>query len=84
MVDTSDPSETPPTCSGLFAGTSELERSEYETGALPPRIFLFQRNLERACRTHADLLEQIRVTLYHEVGHMLGFDERGVAELGLE
>jgi predicted Zn-dependent protease with MMP-like domain len=84
MIDTSDPSETPPDMLGLFAGTSELERSEYETGALPPRIFLFQRNLERTCRTHAELLEQIRVTLYHEIGHMLGFDERGVAEMGLE
>jgi len=84
MVDTNDPSETPPDMLGLFSGHSELDRSEYETGALPPRIFLFQRNLERACRTHAELLEQIRVTVYHEIGHMLGFDERGVAELGLE
>ena len=84
MVDTSDPSETPPDMLGLFAGSSELERSDYDTGALPPRIFLFQRNLERACRTHAELVEQIRVTVFHEVGHMLGFDERGVADLGLE
>ncbi len=84
MVDTSDPSETPPDMLGLFAGESELERSDFDTGALPPRIFLFQRNLERACRTHAELVEQIRVTLFHEVGHMLGFDERGVAEMGLE
>ncbi|HEV8112688.1 MAG TPA: metallopeptidase family protein [Planctomycetota bacterium] len=84
MVDTSDPAETPPDMLGLFAGASELERSEYETGALPPRIFLFQRNLERACRTHAELIEQIRVTVFHEIGHMLGFDERGVTELGLE
>jgi predicted Zn-dependent protease with MMP-like domain len=84
MVDTSDPSETPPDMLGLFAGESELERSDYDTGRLPPRIFLFQRNLERACRTHGELVEQIRVTLYHEVGHMLGFVERGVAELGLE
>ena len=84
MVDTSDPSETPPDMLGLFAGESELERSDYDTGRLPPRIFLFQRNLERACRTQAELIEQIRVTLFHEVGHMLGFDEHGVAELGLE
>lgn len=84
MVDTSDLSETPPDMLGLFAGESELERSDFDTGALPPRIFLFQRNLERACRTHAELVEQIRVTLFHEVGHMLGFDERGVAEMGLE
>jgi predicted Zn-dependent protease with MMP-like domain len=84
MVDTTDPSETPPDMLGLFAGASELERGDYETGALPPRIFLYQRNLERACRTHAELVEQIRVTLFHEIGHMLGFDERGVAGLGLE
>ena len=84
MIDTSDPRETPPDMLGLFAGESELERNDFDTGRLPPRIFLFQRNLERACRTHAELVEQIRVTLFHEVGHMLGFDEHGVAELGLE
>ena len=84
MVDPSDPSGTPPGMLGLFSGDSELERTEFDTGALPPRIFLFQRNLERACRTHDELVEQIRVTLFHEIGHMLGFDEEGVAEMGLE
>ena len=55
-------------------------------------IFWFRRDLrladnpalERACRSHDELVEQIRVTLFHEIGHMLGFDEEGVAELGLE
>jgi len=84
MVDPNDPSGTPPGMLGLFSGDSELERTEFDTGALPPRIFLFQRNLERACRSHDELVEQIRVTLFHEIGHMLGFDEEGVAELGLE
>ena len=84
MVDGTSPAETPPDMLGLFAGTSELERSDYDTGSLPPRIFLFQRNLERSCRTQPELVEQTRVTLFHEVGHMLGFDEQGVAELGLE
>jgi len=84
MVDPSDPSGTPPGMLGLFSGDSELERSEFDTGTMPPRIFLFQRNLERACRTHEELVEQIRVTLFHEIGHMLGFDEEGVAGMGLE
>jgi predicted Zn-dependent protease with MMP-like domain len=84
MVDPHDPSGTPPDMLGMFAGDSELERTEFDTGALPPRIFLFQRNLERACRTHEELVEQIRVTLFHEIGHMLGFDEEGVAGMGLE
>jgi predicted Zn-dependent protease with MMP-like domain len=84
MIDRADPGETPPDLLGLFVGASELERSEYETGALPPRIFLFQRNIERAARDRGELVEQIRVTLFHEVGHMLGFDEEGVTALGLE
>ena len=84
MIDASDPGETPPDMLGLFVGASELERSELSSGVLPPRIFLFQRNLERACGDHDELVEEIRITLFHEIGHMLGFDEEGVAALGLE
>lgn len=84
MVDVEDPGETPPDLFGLFVGSSQVERSEYDNAALPPRIFLFQRNLERAARDRDELVEEIRVTLFHEVGHMLGFDEEGVAAMGLE
>ena len=46
-------------------------------------IYLYQRNLERSVRDEAELREEIRVTLYHEIGHLLGFDEHGVEDLGL-
>lgn len=75
--------ETPPDLLGLFLGASMLERSE-DLPELPPVIHLYQRNLERAAADEDDLREQIRVTLYHELGHLLGFDEDGVADLGLE
>lgn len=84
MVDLAEPFGTPPDMLGLFVGASELERGEGDSGELPPRIFLFQRNLERAAKDREELVEQIRVTLFHEIGHMLGFDEDGVTELGLE
>jgi predicted Zn-dependent protease with MMP-like domain len=84
MIDESDPSETPPDMLGLFVGASELDRSAYDSSSLPPRIFLFQRNIERASRDPRELVEETRVTLFHEIGHMLGFDEAGVAALGLE
>lgn len=82
MIDASDPSETPPDLLGLFVGASELDESDAEV--LPRRIFLFQRNLERSTRSREELVQEIRVTLFHEIGHMLGFDEEGVAAMGLE
>lgn len=84
MVDLTDPAGTPPDLLGLFVGTSRLDATEDVTAQLPSRIFLFQRNLERASRDEAQLAEEIRTTLYHEVGHLLGFDEEGVAAMGLE
>ncbi len=79
-----DPRETPPDLLGLFTGASCLESSPDALPELPPTIHLFQRNLERACSHRRELAEQIEVTLYHELGHYLGFDEDGVADLGLE
>ena len=72
----------PPDILGLFAGPTLGERGA-PTPELPPTIFLFQRNLERASRTRSELRDEIRTTLFHELGHALGFDEEGVDELGL-
>jgi predicted Zn-dependent protease with MMP-like domain len=78
------PLETPPDALGLFVGHSDLERSADGQGAAPPAIYLFQRNLQRFC-ADAEMLEQeVATTLYHELGHALGFDEAGLTELGLE
>jgi predicted Zn-dependent protease with MMP-like domain len=45
-----DPVEVAPDILGLFTGVSLLERSHDGEPQLPPVIYLFQRNLERACR----------------------------------
>ncbi len=74
---------TPPDLLGLFTGASRLEGASEDGAELPPTIHLFQRNLERACLERSELEEQLEVTLLHELGHYLGFDEDGVEELGL-
>ena len=84
LVDPTDVAETPPDILGLFVGASDLDGSDFEAGfALPPTIYLFQRNLERACPDADTLTAEIKVTLWHELAHKLGFDEDGVDELGL-
>jgi predicted Zn-dependent protease with MMP-like domain len=84
LIDMSDPSATPPDLLGLFTGSSLLERSSESAFEIPPTVHLFQRNLERAERDRDELVGEIAKTLYHELGHALGFDEHGVAEMGLE
>jgi predicted Zn-dependent protease with MMP-like domain len=33
---------------------------------------------------HAEAVDELRVTLLHEIAHHLGYDEGGVAKLGLD
>jgi len=51
--------------------------------SVPGVIHLFQRNLELSCGTREELVEEIRVTLLHEVGHYLGMEEEDLEELDL-
>lgn len=70
---------------GVFDGTPFNERlslhAEHERTA---RITLFQKNLERFARSREELLEEIRITVLHEVGHLLGLDEDELYERGLD
>ncbi len=73
----------PPDVLGLFVGPNIHDLAEGASGELPPTIYLFQRNLERMASSVEDLGVEIRVTLFHEIGHLLGLDEDEVAAIGL-
>jgi predicted Zn-dependent protease with MMP-like domain len=69
---------------GLFDGVPLPETSELDLNDTRPNtIYLFQRNLERAAQDREDLIDQIRITLWHELGHYLGFEEEDMDDLGL-
>ncbi|MEK7347785.1 MAG: metallopeptidase family protein [Candidatus Eisenbacteria bacterium] len=67
---------------GLFVGTSIGEKVGAPSG-FPDVVLLFQRNLERAGKTRAEVAKEIRITLLHEYGHYLGFEEEDMEGLGL-
>lgn len=76
--------ETNPLILGLFEGTALPERTSDDLyGKLSAVITLFQGNLERQCATEEELIDEIRVTLLHEIGHYLGLDEEAVWRRGL-
>ena len=76
--------ELAPDILGLFDGVPLPDTEDFD-GVVPRpnRIYLFQRNLERAAQDGEDLIEQIRITLWHELGHYLGFEEEDMDDLGL-
>ena len=60
---------------GLYEGVPLTERSLDDPYQMPDRIFLFQGPLEDYCETEEELVEEIRVTLVHEVAHFFGLQE---------
>src|SRR6266508_2759591 len=74
-----------PSILGLFRGSPYGRSDGVDPWThLPSSIVLFQRNLERFARSRADLIEQIGITLIHEVGHFLGLDEDELYVRGLD
>jgi predicted Zn-dependent protease with MMP-like domain/Flp pilus assembly protein TadD len=74
-----------PTILGIFRGTPVGERSvQSAADHFPAAIVLYQNNLERFAKTREELLEQIGITLMHEVGHLIGLDEEDLWERGLD
>lgn len=73
-----------PTILGIYRGPPLGEACSPEDGNPCRSVALYRRNLARAVRTREELLEQIRVTLLHEVGHLRGEDDFELAARGLE
>jgi predicted Zn-dependent protease with MMP-like domain len=68
---------------GLFVGRDLMSRTHQDLPAAPGAIYLFRRNLQRFCATTLDLEREVRITVQHEVGHLLGLDEDDLEQWGL-
>ena len=66
---------------GIYEGVPLPERDDWGS-PLPDRITLYQGPLERMCHSRAEVLDQIAVTLVHEVAHYFGIEEGRLHELG--
>jgi len=76
--------EVPHELLGYYQGTPLTERSFEQNARLPDRITIFQRNIERICRSRREIVAEVRKTVLHEVGHHFGLDEDELEELGFD
>jgi predicted Zn-dependent protease with MMP-like domain len=63
---------------GLYQGRPLTKRSVFEPFAMPDQITIFQGPHERLARSYADLERLVEETIWHEVAHYFGLDERQV------
>ena len=74
--------DDPRTLLGLYQGVPLTERSVEHSGRLPDRVVIYQRSIERFCPTRAQIVRQVRKTVFHEVGHHFGLSEDDLTNLG--
>lgn len=67
---------------GMYAGPTLAERGVEGVGGLPGRVMIYREPLMEACTTREQLAEEIRKTLWHELGHYAGLDEEDLERLG--
>jgi len=74
--------ERPGLLLGLYHGRPLTERSVEDSGRMPDVIYVFQKNVEQVCDDEEELVEQVRVTVLHEIGHHFGMDEDDLDRAG--
>ena len=60
---------------GLYHGVPMTKKSVFDLASGPDYVVLYQKNIEAVCSNEAEVREQIRRTVIHELGHYFGMDE---------
>jgi predicted Zn-dependent protease with MMP-like domain len=68
---------------GFYSGVPLTERDNYSL-VLPDKITIFQEPLEQDFPDEAELVEEVRKTVLHEIAHHFGLSDDKLAEMGME
>jgi predicted Zn-dependent protease with MMP-like domain len=67
---------------GLYRGVDRTHRSVEDSGRMPDVIYIFQEDHELVCDNKAQLVDEVRKTVLHEIGHHFGMTEDDLDRLG--
>ena len=77
-----EPPPGDPELLGVYDGTPLTERGEWYAGSLPDRITIFRLPTLRICETEDEVVEEVEITVVHEIAHHFGIDDERLHDLG--
>jgi predicted Zn-dependent protease with MMP-like domain len=67
---------------GLYEGFALTDRGWDYGGVLPDKITIFREPTLRVCDTEAEVVDEVAITVVHEIAHHFGIDDARLHELG--
>jgi predicted Zn-dependent protease with MMP-like domain len=67
---------------GLYEGVALTERDSLYSGALPDTISIYRDALLDMCDSEEQVVEEVAITVIHEIAHHFGIDDERLHELG--
>jgi predicted Zn-dependent protease with MMP-like domain len=77
-----EPPADEPDLLGWYHGTPLTERGWSYAGVLPDRIVVYRKPLLRLCSSRDELVDEVRITVVHEIAHHFGIDDERLHDLG--
>jgi len=67
---------------GLYEGVALTERDSNYAGSLPDTITIYREALLDVCDADDQVIDEVRITVVHEIAHHFGIDDDRLHELG--
>lgn len=67
---------------GLYEGVALTERDSDYSGSLPDAIFVYRDALLEVCDSEEQVVDEVAITVIHEIAHHFGIDDDRLHELG--
>ena len=83
VIEDDGPAEDPDLL-GLYEGVALTERDFRYAGSLPDRITIYRNPTLRICDTLDEVIEEVNITVVHEIAHHFGIDDDRLHELGYD
>lgn len=67
---------------GLYEGVALTERDSSYAGSLPDTITIYRDTLLDICTSEHEVVDEVAITVIHEIAHHFGIDDERLHELG--